>query len=168
MRSLPISCLLTAAAFALACEGGTEAASPTTDTRAFAGVPANGNGNKLVIPTDEDLPAVDCGGGEFLDAHAEGWIQLRLFPQPKNPNIALDIFHTVFTFTNSAGETFKFNDLGPDRIFVDGGNVFLAIIGRTSGGHIGQFVIDLATGEVVFVAGRDFADAFTLACEALT
>jgi hypothetical protein len=146
-----------------------ESTSLTNDTPAIAGVPAPGNGNKFVVPIDEDLPSVDCGGGTILAVHIEGWIQGREFPQPKNPNVALTIFHTVLTFTNSAGETFTFNDLGPDRVYFDDGNLVVAVVGRIGGiGLIGRLVIDLATGQVLFFAGKDIATVSDLACDALT
>jgi hypothetical protein len=149
------------------CENSDPAA-PSADTPAFAQDPAAGNGNKLVFSLDEDF-TVECGGGEILDVHAEGWLQIRVFPQPSNPNVQLNVFHSVLTFTNSAGETFTFNDLGPDRYFLDDGIFSVAVVGRIGGaGLIGRFVINLETGEVEFVAGKEFGGVIALACEALT
>jgi hypothetical protein len=149
------------------CENS-EPASPSTDTPALAQVPATGNDNKLVFPVDEDLPTVECGGGKILDVHLEGWVQVRVFPQPSNRNVQLDIFHHVFTFTNSAGDTFVWNDVGPDHVYLDG-NFLVAVVGRSGGtGLIGRLVINLDTGEVEFSAGKEIQDIFTLACELLT
>jgi hypothetical protein len=146
-----------------------ELASPSTDRPALAQVPATGNDNKLVIPIDEDLPSTDCGGGEILDVHQDGWIQVRIFPQPNNRNAELDVFHLVTTFTNSAGETFVFNEVGPDHYYFEAGDLFVATIGRIGGaGVIGRILINLTTDEVEFVAGKQFAGVEALACEALT
>lgn len=149
-----------------------EPASPSTDLPALAQAPATGNDNKLVFPVDEDLPSVDCGGGEILDVHQDGWIQVRVFPQPNNRNAELDVFHLVATFTNSAGETFVFNEVGPDHYYFEDlpdGDFIVATIGRIGGaGVIGRIVINLTTGEVEFVAGKEFAGVEALACEALT
>jgi hypothetical protein len=146
-----------------------EPASPSTDTPVFAQVPATGNGNKIVVPFDEDFPTVDCGGGEILDVHFVGWIQMRVFDQPRNRNVQLNVFHSVITYTNSAGETFTFNDLGPDRVYFDDGNLVVAVVGRIGGaGLIGRFVLNLGTDVVEFFVGKDIGDVNALACEALT
>jgi hypothetical protein len=84
-------------------------------------------------------------------------------------NLELNVFHLVFTFTNEAGETFVFNDVGPDRVYVKNGELFLAITGRsTATGIIGHVVLNLTRGEPVLVAGKEFAPLEDQACEALT
>ena len=149
------------------CENS-EPAAPSTDP-AFAQAPATGNGNKFVVPIDEDFPTVDCPGGATLDVHSKGWMQVRVFGQPRNRNVQLTIFHSVITFQNSAGETFKFNDLGPDRVYFDHGDLVVAVVGRIGGaGLIGRFVPNLETDELEFFAGNDIGDVNALACEALT
>ena len=142
--------------------------SPATDELALATTPSDGNGNKVVIPIDETFP-VDCGDEELLGS-AVGWIQLRLFKGAGNRNLELDVFHTVLTYTNSAGETFTFRDVGPDHYYLDDdGNLIVAISGRSTGSNvIGHVVINLTTGEVTHVAGKEFGSAEALACEALT
>ena len=150
------------------CENSTPV-SQSTDSPALAQAPAPGNGNKLVFPVDEDLPSADCGGGEILDGHLDGWVQVRSFGQPSNRNVELDIFHLVHTYTNSAGETFAFRDVGPDHYYIEDGNVIVAVTGRSSGsGVIGHVLINLTTGEVEFVAGKEFGSVEALACQALT
>jgi hypothetical protein len=143
--------------------------SQSTDSPALAKAPATGNDNKLVIPVDEDLPSADCGGGEILAGHLDGWVQVRFFGQPSNRNVELDIFHLIHTYTNSAGETFVFRDVGPDQFYIEDGNLIVATTGRSSGsGVIGHVLINLTTGEVEFVAGKEFGSVEALACEALT
>ena len=142
--------------------------SPTTHEPAHAKAPADGNGNKLVFSIDETFP-VNCGDEELV-AHAVGWFQVRLFKGAGNRNVELDVFHLVQTFTNLAGESFAFRDVGPDHYYFDDeGNLIVTVTGRSTGsGVIGHVVIDLTTGEVKFVAGKDFGSAEALACEALT
>jgi hypothetical protein len=142
--------------------------SPMTEDLALARAPSDGNGNKLVFPIDETFP-VDCGDEELVGS-AVGWIQVKLFEGAGNRNLELDVFHTVLTYTNSAGETFTFRDVGPDHYYVDDdGNLVIAITGRSTGsGVIGHVVINLTTGEVTHVAGKEFGTAEALACEALT
>ncbi len=159
LLTLPVGTLL------LGCENS-EPASPSTDTPAFAQLPATGHGNKEVIPIDVELPSVNCGGGEVLQEHASGWLQVHVFDQPKN--VELDVFHSVITFTNSAGETFRLTDVGPDRVYFDGENLVVAVMGRiASENFIGRLVFNAETGEVVFAAGRN-NDINALACQALT
>jgi hypothetical protein len=162
--------LLCSAAALTGCggEGGSGPAEPSSAPAAFAKAPATGNGHKLVLPINADLPSVDCGGGPVLEAHIEGWIQVRLFDRPGSRTVELDVFHTVTTYTNSAGKTYAFHDVGPDRYHVEGDNLILESSGRIGGGLIGHIVINLTTGEVELVAGKEFPGAGALACEALT
>jgi hypothetical protein len=136
--------------------------SPSNETPAFA--PA-GNGNKQVFTVDEPFSTV-CPGGAVLAGHLGGWFQVM---GGSGRNLELNVFHLVFTFTNAGGETFVFRDVGPDRLYVKDGNLFLAITGRSSGsGVIGHVVINLTTGEVVLVAGKEFGSPEAVACEHLT
>jgi hypothetical protein len=139
-----------------------------TDELALARAPADGNGNKLVFSIDETFP-VNCGGEELV-GHAVGWFQVKLFKGAGNRNVELDVFHLVQTFTNPAGETFVFRDVGPDHYYFDDeGNLIVAVTGRSTGsGVIGHVVINTTTGEVTLVAGKEFGSAEALACEALT
>jgi hypothetical protein len=130
-------------------------------------VPAAGNGNKLVFPFDFDLQ-VDCNG-EILANKVVGWVQVRVFDQPKNRNVELNVFHSVATYTNSAGETFVFHDVGPDHYYLENGNLIVAITGRSTGSSvIGHVVVNLSTGEVELMAGSAFGSVDALACAALT
>jgi hypothetical protein len=144
-----------------------ESVSPSTDNPVLAQAPATGNGNKFVIPVDEQVP-VDCNG-EQLTGNLTGWFQGRLFRQP-NPNVELDVFHFLWTFTNSAGETFRFHDVGPNRVHFDSqtGELILELTGRVGGAVIGHLRVNLDTGEEEFIAGKDAGELEALACEALT
>jgi hypothetical protein len=145
-----------------------EPAAPAGETPVFAGVPDDGNENKLVVPINDEFPA-DCDGEE-LTVNVTGWFQARLFPQPSNPNVELDVFHLLWTFTNSAGETFTFHDVGPNRVHFDfdTGDLILELTGRIADGVIGHIRVNLTTEETEFVAGKEFGDLVALACEALT
>jgi hypothetical protein len=145
-----------------------ESVSPSSDDPVLARAPATGNGNKFVVPVDEEFP-VDCGG-EQLTGSVTGWFQGRFFSQPRNPNVELDVFHFLWTFTNSGGETFTFHDVGPNRVHFDPktGELFLELTGRVAGAIIGHLTINLNTGEVEFAAGQDVGGLEALACEALT
>jgi hypothetical protein len=82
--------------------------------------------------------------------------------------VELDVFHSATTFTNSAGKTYVFHDVGPDHYYMDGGDLIVESSGRLGGGLIGRVVTNLTTGEVLFVAGKEFAGVESLACAALT
>jgi hypothetical protein len=149
-----------------ACQDPASVLAPT-DSPAFAQAPATGNGQKFVLPIDEE-DVVNCGAGQFLTVHFTGWIQFRVFDEPVKRNVELDVFHVVGIFTNTAGKTYRFNDVGPDHYYLDDGNLIVAASGRIGGGNIGHVVTNLTTGETVFVAGKEFESAEALACEALT
>jgi hypothetical protein len=145
----------------LGCEGG-EPVSPSHEAPAFA--PADTD-TKDVVTLDESF-SVRCGGGVRLEGHLGGFVQ---FMGGEGGNLELNVVHLVFTFTNREGETFVFLDVGPDRVFVKDGQLFLTITGRANVvGTIGHVVIDLATGEAVLVAGKAIPALEELACEALT
>jgi hypothetical protein len=58
--------------------------------------------------------------------------------------------------------------VGPDHYYVDRGNLIVTITGRSSAsGVIGHVVLNLDTGEVELVAGKEFGTTDALACEAL-
>jgi hypothetical protein len=169
-RHAPTAALLCSAVALAGCGADGGSAEPSPPPAAFAEAPATGNGHKLVIPIDEDEPNIDCGGGEILELHIEGWIQVRTFPEGTNRNVELDMFHLVLKYTNTAGKTFTFQDAGPDHYYIDkNGNLIVASSGRLNGGLIGHIVTNLTTGEVPLVAGKEFAGGSdALACEALT
>jgi hypothetical protein len=140
----------------------------------FATTPADGNGNKTVIPFDDTF-SVSCGA-ETIALNIKGWVQIRTFDQANNRNVELDVFHGVLTYTNSAGETFVWHDVGPDHYYLDNGDLIVSISGTsTASGNIqrdqiviGHVRLNLTTGEVDFVAGNQPGNIDELACLALT
>lgn len=170
-----ISAIVLAAVIALTgCENLEVPATSVEDGARFAQAPATGNGNKLVFPFDLTL-AVSCGD-EPVSLRLIGWVQVHLFDEGNSPNVELDVFHGVLTFTNSAGASFVWRDVGPDRYFLQDGELHLAISGRsTASGNldredtvIGHVVLNLTTGEVELVAGNAMGTIFAIACEALS
>jgi hypothetical protein len=164
-----------------ACGGGADLAGPeATDNQlssplfAAGGIPADGNGNKLVFSWDFDSP-VDCGG-TILTLNNKGRVQIKDLGSSNNRNVGLEVYHIVLTYTNAAGDTWVWHDVGPDHYYVDGDELFVTISGRsTASGNIdrdeivtGHVVLNLTTGEVVHVAGRNRGKVDDLACNALT
>jgi hypothetical protein len=148
--------------------GDFEPASPSGRGPDYAALPGDGSGTKTVIPIEEEA-AVTCPDGTVLVRGIEGWIQVHIFGQPANRNIELDVFHVVLAFTSPSGEIFIFHEAGPDRFYVDGSNLVVAIVGRVAAqGIIGRLVIDLETRQVRFLAGQEFGSARLLACQNLT
>jgi len=145
------------------------------DQPLFSGVPADGHGNKAVFDWDDTYP-VTCGSGEELTLHDVGWAQFKFFGPPNNRNVELGVFHIVLTYANADGDTWVWRDVGPDHVYVDGDEIFVTITGRsTASGNIdrdvivvGHVVLNLTSGEVVFVAGRELGTVLDLACDALT
>lgn len=74
---------------------------PSVAVSEFAGLPADGNGNKQVFVIDIN-DHVSCGT-QSLARNIGGWVQVRFFDGAGNRNVELDVFHSHFTFTNSAG-----------------------------------------------------------------
>jgi hypothetical protein len=143
------------------CENGVPI-SPSTESPSFAPAPSP---SKEVVLVDDDF-SVRCDGGDVLAGHLGGFFQVM---GESGGNLALNVFHLVFTFTNEAGETFVFNDVGPDRVYMKNGELFIAITGRsTATGIIGHVVLNLTTGETVLKAGKAFLPLEEQACEALT
>src|SRR5207249_4935555 len=89
---------------------------PSIAAPEFARPPADGNGNKQVFVIDIN-DHVSCGT-QTLARNIGGWVQVRLFGGAGNRGVELDVFHSLFTFTNSAGATFVWRDVGPDRYWI--------------------------------------------------
>jgi hypothetical protein len=175
MRPIPTGgALVIGLALLAACADRTNPTAPS-DRPLFAQAPADGNGNKVVIPFDLSLPPVDCGT-QTISFNTRGWVQIRVFGQPANRNVELDVFHGVLTFANAAGKAFVWHDVGPDHYYVDDGDLIVSISGTsTASGNIqrdqiviGHVLLNLTTGEVEFVAGNQLGKISDLACDALT
>jgi hypothetical protein len=153
-----------------ACDTPTSIAAPAAMTVALksAQAPADGNGNKQVFTIDVGPDPITCPNGEVISRHITGWVQVRFFDQGGSRNVELDVFHQNFTFTNADGKSWTWYDVGPDRVWLEDGDLMVAVTGRAAGANIGRFVINLTTGEVVFQAGKDVAAPRVYACENLT
>src|SRR5688572_16057733 len=102
MRHFVMSTLVAA----LLTTGGCDAASPTTPTfRSLGGVtaasqlPADGNGNKTIVPVFEQRQ-VSCGTAT-LTRTIEGWFQLNLIGETDSDVQRVDIHHLTYTFMNA-------------------------------------------------------------------
>lgn len=143
------------------------------DQSMFDKAPADGNGNAVVIEFDGQYP-VECASETIL-AEYSGWARYRWFGPEKNRNIQLGVFHFVFTFTNSSGETWIWRDVGIDRLYMRNGNLYVSVIGTSTASGtvnfdevvVGHVIINLTTNEVEFVAGRELGALEDLACNAL-
>jgi hypothetical protein len=74
-----------------------------------------------------------------------------------------------FIYSNAAGDTYVWHQVATQRFYFDeSGNLVMQVAGRLGyDGNIGRLVINLTTGEVVSVTGKEvFAE--DLACAALT
>lgn len=161
--------LAAALCVALGCASTEPLSPPISDRPLFQETPADGNSNKIVTPVDFELADfTTCAGGTTLDLHIVGWLQDR--PGDARPGNGPGIvsFYFNFIYSNPAGETYVWHQVGSQRFYFDGnGNFVFAVGGRTLD-NIGRMVVNLTTGEVVdFVAGRQpFVD--DLVCAALT
>jgi hypothetical protein len=147
---------------------------PASGDQSLLKGPSDGNGNKLVFQWDY-YDISPCSNGEDLTLHDVGWAQFKWFGPPNNKNVELGIFHVVLTFSNSAGDEFVYRDVGPDRVYVEGDEIFVAVSGRSSASgnpdrdeiNIGHMVLNMTTGEVVLLAGNNMGNLYELACETL-
>jgi hypothetical protein len=129
-------------------------------------LPSDGNGQKIVVPVAIQN-TVSCGT-QTLTRNIDGWIQMRVFDNGSSRNVSLDVFHRTFTFTNSAGETYAEQDVGPNRSWVENGVLMISTIGHVVGLHVGIFTVNVDTGEVTFTAGKDLDPPRLAACAKLT
>ena len=135
-------------------------------------------GNKTVTTLNiSDIGPIPCEDGDlFLDI--TGWGQTKSFEGENNRNAFLTVFHTDLTFRNEAtGESWTFQDRGPDKGYIDkDGNFVLTLSGRSSGsGVIGHTVIvewDFANpeihGNLIYQLPFEPFGLDALACDALT
>src|SRR5256885_4358644 len=166
MTRTPLTTLAVAAlGVALGCTNSEPTAPLTVARASFAAVPAGGNDNKVIVPIDF-TDAGSCPNGTDLTRHVTGWVQERVFSQDGNRHVVLDVVHVDFTFTNSAGESYVWREVGRDLFWIENGDLMLASTGRVGGAVIGLFKVNLTTGEVVSLAGKEVPPRFILACEA--
>jgi hypothetical protein len=136
---------------------------------ALAGPPAREviSLNDPAIDVDESAWASDLCGFP-VDADVSGHIQV-IAHDGTGHVLGLDVYGIRATYRNpDTGATFHYRDIGPDRVFVKDGRVYVAVTGRSSGsGVIGVVVIDVEADEVVHVAGNDVGDFYDGMCETL-
>ncbi len=139
----------------------------TSGSPLFQQAPADGNGNKDVLVIDDELADfTTCASGATLDLRIVGWIQTRFVSQVPQ---AIQPANFEFIYSNAAGETYVWHQVATQRFYLDDdGNLVMQVAGRLGyDGNIGRLVINLTTGEVQSVTGRQvFAE--DLACAALT
>ena len=170
-RQMPTTLVVAALCVASGCTNS-EPLAPASNVRPFfSQAPADGNGNKVVIPVDIVFPDfTTCSSGATLDMHLVGWVQVYVFDQPDSRNVELHDLHLVFTFSNAAGETYVWREIGPDHIqLADNGDLIDSATGRDGfDGVIGRIVTNTTTGAVEFVAGNQSGTRDDRACAALT
>lgn len=137
------------------------------DRPSFQQAPADGNGNKDVVQLDVMLPDfTTCAGGATLSLRLVGFEQIRSVG--RGPGTLLTLNYE-FIYSNATGETYVWHQVGAGRVYLsETGDQILSAAGRFGyDAIIGHFVVNLTTGEMVSVTGRDiFAE--DLACAALT
>lgn len=120
-------------------------------------VPADGNGGKAV--SVEDYPfAADCGDDVFIEAVADGWVQLM--------EDGSQVGHVVYTYTEGEN-SFRYVETFVDRNYDNEvGEHISSRRGRMFEGLIGFFAVNDATGEVTS-HGKADQSADEQACAAL-
>lgn len=96
--------------------------------------------------------------GFAVDASVAGTWTFVVYPSDARHVVEIDHYVTRISYTNVAtGTIVRLRDIGPDRFSVRDGRLYVAVTGRavTSWGHIGQIVLDIESGEIVFEAGAD-------------
>jgi hypothetical protein len=165
IKRLLTPALVAALGFSMGCAGSEPLAPEQSDRVLLQRVPADGN--KIVTPIDFTIPGfTTCGDGTMLDLHIVGWIQDRPGSDPPHqPGIVT--FYFDFIFSNAAGETYVWHQVGGERFYTDrSGDFVVSIAGRTLD-LVGRLVFNIDTGKVDFVAGRQpFVD--DQVCAALT
>lgn len=139
----------------------------TIGSAVFEQAPADGNENKNVLLIDDALSDfTTCANGTTLDLRIVGWIQTRFVSQVPQ---AVQPAHFEFIYSNAAGETYVWRQVATQLFYLDdAGNLVMQVAGRLGyDGNIGRLVINLTTGEVLSVTGRE-AFAEDLACAALS
>jgi hypothetical protein len=126
-----------------------------------------------------DDPAIEAEISAFLTAQCgteiavdlSGHVIVLVFTDKNGDFVReLDVFEIRGTFTNvETSETTTIVDAGPDIVTLKDDTLFVAITGRsvTGSGVIGRVVVNLETGETVFVAGKRLGDFVENLCAEL-
>lgn len=144
---------------------------------ALAQAPADGNGNKTIIPLMATVTGLDlCGTGDLLDVEFDGYLSVK--ESRGNRHVYHLVAHLIVTFTNSDGDTYVWQDVGGEFLSIDkDGNFVLAKTGRIPNALdvpvgdlsvIGRSVVINFDNETLTTSGQVGPDLPTLACAALT
>ena len=130
-----------------------------------------------IVRVDVDDPVIEAADGAELSGecgvpvvadYGGGW---TIHVSEGGRHLQVTNYHFQGTFTNpDNGQVVRFNDAGPDRVWMQGGHVILATTGRstTGTGTIGVLVVDLDTGDVVKQSGRVIGTVFDDLCDRLS
>jgi hypothetical protein len=142
---------------------------------ALAAGPAMAAPNTVVIDLND--PAIDAEESGFASdvcgfpivADVSGHIRFVTFDGQGSVQ-ELHLFNVLATYTNpETGATYRLRDIGPDRIYVKRGILYVAVTGRseTGTGVIGVVKINLDTGEVIQTAGKGIGFFYDRLCAQL-
>jgi hypothetical protein len=135
----------------------------------------------ITIPVDDTAVLGTCNGFDVIE-HVQGKVKVSThFDRDGTFVMEIARFSLRHTYTNSVtGASLRSPDVGIDKIVVnEDGSGTVAVIGIVTHivvpgegpvfTHLGKIVFDLATGEVLFEAGRhdDFANLLPALCSAL-
>jgi hypothetical protein len=159
-RSVRVLASLASLAVVLAAAPAVLAAGPTVEILDL---------NDPQADIDESASISDACGFPIAADVAGTW-RFVVYPEDARHVVEIDHYVTRVTYTNlDTGRVVKLRDIGPDRAYLRDGHLYVAVTGRavTSQGNIGQVVVDIETGEIVFRAGNDVGLFNDQLCDAL-
>jgi hypothetical protein len=172
MRSrIPLAALIALSAV-IGCDQ--QPVAPDTDWVAEAPLYApHGNANKFVWAFQFNWTTT-CSGGQELDVDFSGTGQFTLHKGKRN--VELNVWHNTWLYTNTAGDTVRWIDTGPDRFYYnDDGDLIITVTGTSTASgpgrdqvNVGTMVFNIDTDEVEFTAGQGLGYLDDMACEELT
>ena len=127
---------------------------------------ASPSGNKTMYPIGASNQ-MTCTNGVVLTQTESGTIQVHNAANGNGPNLELDTFQMIITFTNADGASVVYRDVGVNRLISQDGKLVVKVSGR-SGDHIGTFTMDITNGAMLFEAGQDLGSTRMEACAALS
>ena len=104
-------------------------------------------------------------------ANYAGHIQFKTLDRTGPGTIDLAVYGIRIDYRDPAnGATYKSRDIGPDRVYVQDGVLFVAVTGRSEGGAgvVGVVKIDLETGEIVHQSGNEIGFLYDHLCDDLS
>ena len=140
-------------------------------------------GSALARPSidriDLNDPALDAEESAFASelcgfpviANYAGHILVKTLDRAGPGTVALTVYGMRIDYRNPAnGAVYKARDIGPDRVYVKDGVLFVAVTGRSEGGTgvVGVVKINLETGEVVHQSGNEIGFLYDHLCDDLS